>query len=122
MSYLLDSVIVIDHLNGIDAATEFLSLHGDVCAISIITRAEVLAGCEGAQEATVRSLLSQFQTLPLTIEIADLAAQLRRSDRLKLPDAFQAAVSIHHELTLVTRNTRDFRPGGLLRLLVPYRC
>ncbi|TVS14266.1 MAG: type II toxin-antitoxin system VapC family toxin [Wenzhouxiangella sp.] len=120
MRYLLDSVIVIDHLNGIDAATDFLLCHSDLCALSVITRAEVLAGCADEQEATVTSLLSHFPTLPLTVDIGDLAARLRRSDRLKLPDAFQAAVAITHKLSLVTRNTRDFRPGGDLSVLIPY--
>ncbi|MGY6555819.1 MAG: PIN domain-containing protein [Wenzhouxiangella sp.] len=121
MKYLLDSVIVIDHLNAIQPATEFLRLHGDLSAISIITRAEVLAGCSERQEAPVRSLLSHFPCLPLTVEIADLAAKLRRSERFKLPDAFQAAVAAHHDLTLVTRNTRDFQPDGPCGALTPYR-
>ena len=63
MKYLLDSVIIIDHLNGIDAATEFLRGQGGHSAISIITRAEVLAGCDDAQEASVRALLSHFPAL-----------------------------------------------------------
>ncbi len=121
MKYLLDSVVVIDHLNGIQPATEFLRLHGDLSAISIITRAEVLAGCDETQEGPVGSLLSHFPCLPLTVEIADLAAKLRRSERLKLPDAFQAAVAAHHDLTLASRNTRDFQPGGPCKLLIPYR-
>ena len=41
---LLDSVIVIDHLNGIESASEFLERNRDRCAISPITRLEVLAG------------------------------------------------------------------------------
>jgi predicted nucleic acid-binding protein len=66
-------------------------------------------------------LLNLFPTLPLTVETADVAARLRRTQRLKLPDAFQAAVAIQHELTLVTRNTRDFQPGGDPEVLIPYR-
>ena len=121
MRFLLDSAIVIDHLNGIQPATEFLRLHGDLSAISIMTRAEVLAGCDEAREPPVRALLDHFPSLPLTVEIADLAAKLRRSERFKLPDAFQAAVAAHHDLTLVTRNTRDFQPGGPCSVLIPYR-
>ena len=34
--YLLDSVIVIDHFNGVEAATEFLAAHGRDCVISVI--------------------------------------------------------------------------------------
>ena len=40
--------------------------------------------------------------------------------RLKLPDAIQAAMALEHQLTLVTRNTRDFKPGGVPGVLIPY--
>lgn len=48
--YLLDSVIIIDHFNGVEAATEFLAAHGRDCVISVITRAETLAGFPMASE------------------------------------------------------------------------
>lgn len=121
LKYLLDSVIVIDHLNGRSAATQFLFDYATHSAISVITRAEVLAGCDERGEALVLTLLDQFPVLPVSVEIADLAARLRRSERLKLPDAIQAAVAIGHGLTLVTRNTRDFKPGGQPEVLIPYR-
>jgi len=119
--YLLDSVILIDHFNGIEAATTFLSENGSECAISVITRAEVLAGFTVRTEPLARELLDVFPHLPITSEIADLAASLRRSGHWKLPDALQAAVVVQHELVLVTRNTRDFASNGKLKVLVPYR-
>lgn len=120
MKFLLDSVIVIDHFNGIEAATGYLAEHGSACALSVITRAEVLAGFDDAHATLALELLDVFPALPITTEIADLAARLRRSERWKLPDALQAAVAMHHALTLVTRNTRDFRSGGALQVVVPY--
>jgi len=117
---LLDSVIVIDHFNGIELATGYLSAHGADCAVSVITRAEVLAGFDEASAALARELLDLFPTLPITLDIADQAARLRRSERWKLPDAFQAALAMHHGLALVTRNTRDFRSGAGLEVVVPY--
>lgn len=90
-------------------------------AVSVITRAEVLAGCGERSERLVTSLLDQIPSLPVSAEIADLAARLRRSERWKLPDALQAAVALAHGLTLVTRNTRDFQPGGNPAVLIPYR-
>jgi predicted nucleic acid-binding protein len=121
LKYLLDSVVLIDHFNGIEPATTFLSEHGSACAISVITRAEVLAGFDDDTEGLARELLDAFATLPVTAEAADLAAVLRRTERWKLPDALQAAIASLHGLTLVTRNTRDFQPGGTPDVLVPYR-
>lgn len=121
MRYLLDSVILIDHFNGIDPASAFLTDHGSQCAISVITRAEVVTGFDRDTEGLAKQLLDAFRTLPISAEIADLAAALRRSEHWKLPDALQAAVAFKHQLILVTRNTRDFAPGGELKVLVPYR-
>lgn len=121
LKYLLDSVIVIDHFNGVEAATTFLAERGGDCAFSVITRAEVLTGFDADTETLALELLNLCPTLPLTVETADLAARLRRSEHWKLPDAFQAAVAIQHGLTLVTRNTRDFRTGGEPEVLIPYR-
>ena len=118
--YLLDSVIVIDHFNGVEAATDFLSAHGKECSISVITRAETLAGFTEESEYLARELLDSFATLPVTIEVADLAAGLRRTQRWKLPDAIQAAIALQEGLTLITRNTRDFRDGDPVSVEVPY--
>lgn len=120
MKYLLDSVILIDHFNAIEPATRYLAEHGNACAVSVITRAEVLAGFDDAHATLALELLDLFPALPITTQIADLAARLRRSERWKLPDALQAAVAMHHGLALVTRNTRDFRVGGELEVVVPY--
>ena len=122
MRYLLDSVILIDHFNNVEAATTFLAEHGSECAISVITRAEVLAGFTVRTEPLARELLDVFPHLPITSEIADLAASLRRSEHWKLPDALQAAVAVQHGLVLATRNTRDFKVGGKkVEVVVPYR-
>jgi predicted nucleic acid-binding protein len=121
LKYLLDSVVLIDHFNGIEAATEFLEEHGGACAISVITRAEVLAGFDESGARLALELLNLFVTFPVTVEVADTAAALRRSQRWKLPDALQAAIAKHHELVLVTRNTRDFQAGGTPEVWVPYR-
>jgi predicted nucleic acid-binding protein len=118
--YLLDSVVLIDHFNGIKPATAFLAEQGSRSALSVISRAEVLAGFDADSEPLARGLLDAFPALPITTAIADLAGVLRRLQRWKLPDAVQAAVALHHGLTLVTRNTRDFQPGGSPKVQVPY--
>lgn len=95
--------------------------HGSDCAVSVITRAEVLVGFDERAEHIACGLLDLFPTLPLVAETADIAARLRRSRNLRLPDAFQAAVALQHELALATRNARDFRGRGMPEVLVPYR-
>ncbi len=117
---LLDSVILIDHFNGIDAATDYLSETQEFASISAITRAEVLTGFEPADEVAAARLLDRFLHLPIDADVADLAAQLRRDHGWKLPDAFQAAVARYHDLLLATRNCRDFPPERYEFVRIPY--
>ena len=120
MRYLLDSVILIDHFNGIERATEFLAAEAGECAISVITRAEMLVGFSADSEYLARELLDGFVAFPVTAEVADKAARLRRTERWKLPDAIQAAIALEEDLTLVTRNTKDFKDGAPVRIMMPY--
>lgn len=120
MKFLADSVIFIDHLNGIDPATAFIEQNADDIAVSVITRAEVLAGAaRGA--AKLKRLLDLFPTLEISVEVADEAAAMRRRHRWKLPDAFQAALARRHRLRLVTRDAKDFPPARHRFVLVPYQ-
>jgi hypothetical protein len=56
----------------------------------------------------------------MTKDDATLAAELRRRNRWKLPDAFQAALAKRHGLRLVTRDIRGFDGRKDAFVLVPY--
>jgi len=120
LRYLLDSVILIDHFNGIGEATAYLGETRGEAAVSVITRAEVLAGFDAADAGLAAALLDRFPTLDIDRTVADLAARLRHDLRWKMPDALQAALARHHGLHLVTRNTRDFPPDRYPFVVVPY--
>lgn len=120
LRYLLDSVILIDHLNGRADSTDFLAIHAKSSAISVITRAEVLVGYDAKHAGPVIKLLDAFENLPIDTEVAERAAALRREHRWKLPDAFQAALAAVHKLELATRNTDDFPPRKFKWVVVPY--
>jgi len=120
--YLLDSAVLIDHLRGMAPATTWMAkLKEGEAVISVITRAEVLAGGDPSEAAAAFELCEQFACLPLTKETADQAADLRRANGWKLPDAFQAALAIDHSLKLVTRNSKDFSEKKHAFALIPYR-
>ena len=121
LTLLLDSVILIDHFNGVAQATDYLSRWRKVAAISVITQAEVLTGFDAHGVHLALKLLDAFPTLVIDTPVADLAARLRSEHRWKLPDAFQAALAVHHHLRLVTRNIRDFPPDRHPFVEVPYK-
>jgi predicted nucleic acid-binding protein len=105
---------------GSDKATDFLSEHADDCAISVVTRAEVLAGFKRVPPI-VRHLLDRFLTHGIDVAVADAAAALRQTQGLKLPDAFQLAIARAHALNLVTRNSKDFPARRFEDVVIPYR-
>jgi predicted nucleic acid-binding protein len=118
---LIDSVILIDHLNGVKKASEFLSgLDPRETAISIITRAEILCGLDDAGFPEAGMLLDQYVLLEIDRAAADAAARLKREHGWKLPDAFQAALAQLHHTKLSTRNTKDFNPKKHRFVEVPY--
>ena len=118
---LIDSVILIDHLNGIKKSTNFiLKLNPEETAVSVITRSEILCGIEEADHMEVVALLDQYVLFTIDKPIADLSARLRREFGWKLPDAFQAALARHHKIKLTTRNTKDFNPKKHDFVEIPY--
>jgi predicted nucleic acid-binding protein len=119
---LLDSVILIDHFNNIPQATKFiLELDPAETAISVISLAEILVGLDKENSRRAKMLLDQFHLLPIDGPAAEKAAELRREFGWKLPDAFQAALAVLHNISLTTRNTRDFDPDKHSFIEIPYK-
>lgn len=121
VQYLLDSTLLIDHLNGVSEAGEFLDAHGSKSVVSVITVTEVLAGSENQEVGKHELLLDQHDCLNIDGVTAKLAAALRKMHRWKLADAYQAALATRHNLKLVTRNTKDFDPKKHAFVHVPYK-
>jgi len=106
---LLDTNILIDYLNGIEAAREEIARY-DTRLISTITWMEVMAGTTENEEATVRAFLSGFQQIPVNSDVAELAVKIRREHRIRLPDAIIWASARSESALLVSRNSKDFPP------------
>jgi predicted nucleic acid-binding protein len=104
----------------VDQATTYLEQVGASASITAITRAEVLTGFDSSDVPLAAALLNRFRLLTIDGPVADLAAQLRREHRWKLPDALQAAAARQHGLRLATRNTKDFPPERYTFVHVPY--
>ena len=105
---VLDSTIIIDHLNGVARATALIDA-AESPVISIVTWIEVMTGLlDEGSETRGRRLMAAFELVPLSAEIAEETVRVRRERRLKLPDAIILATARARGLTLVTRNTKDF--------------
>ncbi len=111
---LVDTDVCIQHLAG----SRRLPHRSGRLAYSVITRAELIAGGE-EYDSEVRRFLAGMEELPVERRIADRAGLLRRTLRLRLPDALIAATAMVHGIALDTRNHRDFKRVPGLRLHRP---
>jgi len=121
--FLLDTPIVIDFFNDIKEAKLIMTdLKPTETAISVITYTEVLVGLEDPlQKHNFDSMMDQCLYFSIEKSTAQIAADLKREYRWKLPDAFQAAIAVEHKITLLTRNTKDFDPSIHKFVKIPYK-
>jgi len=111
MKYLLDSNIIIYHLNGDRTATEFIRKNINSCAISQITYVEVLSfDFENEDErAEVKSFLECLDIFDTNKAIAIQCLKNIKKRKIKIPDNLIASTAQANNLTLVTRNSDDFK-------------
>ncbi len=109
MKYLLDSNILIYHLNGEELATKFLEANKDRCAISRISYIEILSfDFTAGVENDVILLLNSFEIIDTNEKIANQCLINRKLRKIKIPDNIIVSTAQVFGLTLVTRNTADF--------------
>lgn len=121
MSYLVDTDIVIDHLEQLPAATALIErLISDGVAVSVITYMEAYQGvlrspARDEAEARFAAFLDAVPILPFSPAVArrcaELREQLRREGkrvRARALDLLTAATALEHGLAVVTRNVADY--------------
>jgi predicted nucleic acid-binding protein len=119
MKALFDTNVLIDYLNGIDASSTELGRYRERL-ISIVTWMELLVGGRNEAEHDVIDLfLRDFRVVEITRGIARQAIEVRRTRRIRLPDALIWASAQSESALLVTRNTKDF-PRDDPGVRVPY--
>lgn len=90
-------------------------------AVTTIAIAEVLTGPlqagDDALARRYRAVLESWQVIPLDLDIAEHAARLRASLRLKLADAVQAASALAINAAALVTHDRDFSRIRALRVV-----
>jgi predicted nucleic acid-binding protein len=116
---LFDTNILIDYLAGTEAAKAELARYRHRL-VSVVSWMEVLAGARNDdEEDVIEMFLRDFRVVDLTRRIAREAADVRRKERLRLPDAIILATARTESALLITRNTKDF-PRNDPGVRVPY--
>ena len=90
--------------------------------ISVITEIEALSwiSTDKSKEQIVKSFIQDSTVLSLTPAIVAQCIKIRRSQKIKTPDAIIAATAIVHNLTLITSDS-DFNNIQGLKHMNPDR-
>lgn len=115
-TYLLDTTVLIDVLNGKRnrrALLYDLLEAGHLLACCAINVTEIYAGMRTKEERATQQLLDSLQYLPISPRAARHAGEFkrdyaRRGVTLNLGDVIIAAVAIEEQATLLTDNVKDF--------------
>jgi len=121
---LLDTSVMLDHLNGRSGRTEYLDRliqQGHILACCPVNITEVYAGLRPGEEEKTKVFMDSLEFVPVTAETAVRAGLLRRDWRqkghtLSYSDVTIAAVALGRRLPLLTDNRKHF-PMPELELL-----
>ena len=120
--YLIDTNAVIDYLDNKlpDKAGELMD--GIDSRISVITRMELLSwpGASQEQAHILNEFINASEVFALEEPVIEKAVDIRKTFKTKLPDAIIAATALVNNLSLITRNTKDFDKIEGLEVLNPY--
>lgn len=120
---IIDTNIIIAYLSGDEKVIRFLDSwrrQGGFLYISTIVETEILSfpgSSESEDELVEKFLKENFISIPYDQRLVKLAAQLRKTFKIKLPDAAIAATAIYTKTSLVTRDIKDFKKISQLKII-----
>lgn len=122
--YLIDNNVISNFMLGAfnSNASDFIAtLLDNTPCISIITEIEALSWVSNdvGKEFLIKEFIKYSKIINLDSQIVAECIQLRRTKKVKLPDAIIAATAITQNLTLITSDT-DFNNIPHLKVLDPF--
>ncbi len=119
--FLIDTNTLIDAQTGKlpEQGLEYLAeIINEDFNISFITYIEFL-GYKDASSIT-EDFIAFADVIIINKAIMDICVKLRKSNRIKLPDAIIASTALAFDYVLITNNEKDFRNIGGLKIINPY--
>lgn len=124
MGYLIDSNVLIDYVAERFNPQQLLKLDNifDMeLNVSVITKIETLGfNAPTHEEKKMLQFFSLANILPLNDDIVQLTIDIRKTIKLKTPDAIIAATALAYNLPLLSRNTADFKNIAGLTVIDPH--
>lgn len=121
--YLIDNNAISNFFSGL-FTEKVMTFMADVLdqtpIVSVITEIEALSwiSSDKAKEQIVKDFIQDATVLALTPAIVSQCISIRRSRKIKTPDANIAATAIVHNLTIITSDS-DFKNISGLKVVDP---
>lgn len=125
-NYLIDTNAGIDYI-GETMPSGGLAFMDEVIdkeySLSVISRIELYAYSKLTEKdkETLDVFTTQSSILNINDFIIEKTIELRKTHKTKLPDAIIAATAIVYDLTLISRNTSDFKNIEGLKVIDPHK-
>ena len=119
--YLIDTNALIEYTGDLlpEKAHSFISgIIDEQFIISVINKIEVLGYNTAGKD--IEDFIELADVIELTGDITSKTIELRKVYKTKLPDAIIAASAIVNNLTIITRNTKDFEKIEGLKVINPH--
>jgi predicted nucleic acid-binding protein len=119
--YLIDTNILIDFQSKriSEKGQAFVAKAiDDNFTISFVSYIEFLGFKDTSK--TIEDFVSLADVIEINKSIIDQTISFRKNHKIKLPDAIIAATAMVHNLTLISRNSKDFEKIKGLKTLNPY--
>jgi predicted nucleic acid-binding protein len=124
MGYLVDSNVLIDYVANRFSLAQLVKLDAfldEALIISVVTKIETL-GFNGNQpeEDKMNIFIGAATIIGLTDEVVEQTIQLRKTYKIKMPDAIIASTALVYNYTLLSRNKSDFTKIPGLQIIDPH--
>jgi predicted nucleic acid-binding protein len=120
--YLADTNTLIDYLENKLPENSIKLIDNIAIQLSVIFRIEILAWQKASDEQLkiLNDFIAVSTVFNLSESIITRSIEIRKTYRLKLPDAIIAATAVVNDLILLTRNKKDFERVTILKSVDPY--
>ena len=122
--YLIDTNSIIDYLSNKlpRSGMDFLNVVvDDIPNVSVINKIELLGfNTPDEHYQTLSNFINDSTVLDLTNNVVETCINIRKKHKTKLPDAIIAATALVYDLTIISRNTSDFKNIDGLTVIDPH--
>jgi predicted nucleic acid-binding protein len=123
--YLIDTNVVSDYFSASfhNAGMALMDIAIDATPnISIITQIELLCwNTDAVTTQNVKNFIADCIILDITPDVIAHCVALRKTKKIKTPDAIIAATALAYSFTIITNNEKDFSNIKGLKIVNPHK-